>query len=250
MTDAELTRIEQDYGFEFADDHRAFLAAGLPLDTPDAPFIPEVDRTGTWSWPDWRDGDPDDLRASLDMPHEGVLFQVEHHDFWHPAWGQRPISTDQALEAARQHLAEVPRMVPVCGLRYLPAGRGTYGSPVLSIVYPTDMIAYGADLVDYVTREFEECDCDDYDPPEPHSHEWTSHRRRCRSRRRTYQSHLPDYVASLPLAPFWRDIVLAQCIWDESCRTQGPPEKPPGWLALLQQAIDVRHAKSIDTAEL
>lgn len=34
LTCAEFTRIEQDYGFEFADDHRAFLAAGLPLNPP------------------------------------------------------------------------------------------------------------------------------------------------------------------------------------------------------------------------
>jgi hypothetical protein len=31
LTDAEFARIERDYEFEFADDHRAFLAAGLPL---------------------------------------------------------------------------------------------------------------------------------------------------------------------------------------------------------------------------
>ncbi|NBE83090.1 hypothetical protein GVV04_19400 [Micromonospora sp. NEAU-HG-1] len=29
MTDAEFDRIERTYGFEFADDHRAFRAAGL-----------------------------------------------------------------------------------------------------------------------------------------------------------------------------------------------------------------------------
>jgi DNA-binding transcriptional LysR family regulator len=31
LTDAEFARIERDYDIEFADDHRAFLAAGLPL---------------------------------------------------------------------------------------------------------------------------------------------------------------------------------------------------------------------------
>ena len=37
MTDAEIACIEQDYGFEFANDHRAFLAAGLPLNRPPDP---------------------------------------------------------------------------------------------------------------------------------------------------------------------------------------------------------------------
>jgi hypothetical protein len=34
LTESEFARIEQEHGFEFADDHRAFLAAGLPLNRP------------------------------------------------------------------------------------------------------------------------------------------------------------------------------------------------------------------------
>ncbi len=47
----------------------------------------------------------------------------------------------------------MPQMVPVYSHRYLPAGRGTFGHPVLSM-YQTDVIFYGADLVDYVYQEF------------------------------------------------------------------------------------------------
>ncbi len=32
LTETEFARIEREYGFEFTDDHRAFLAAGLPVD--------------------------------------------------------------------------------------------------------------------------------------------------------------------------------------------------------------------------
>jgi hypothetical protein len=44
-------------------------------------------------------------------------------------------------------------MVPVYAHRYLPAGRGTHGHPVLSI-WQTDIIYYGTDLLDYVRQEF------------------------------------------------------------------------------------------------
>ena len=74
---------------------------------------------------------------------------MEHNAFWHPSWGQRPADTEQALSAARQHLSRAPKMIPVWGHRYLPAGRGTYGHPVLSI-YQTDIIIYGTDLADYI----------------------------------------------------------------------------------------------------
>ena len=34
LTDAEFDRIEREYNIEFADDHRAFLATWVPINTP------------------------------------------------------------------------------------------------------------------------------------------------------------------------------------------------------------------------
>lgn len=155
LTDAEFARIEREFGFEFADDHRAFLAAGLPINSPvavdeDAPAI----LRDSDPWPDWRDGDPGDLRWRLGWPVEGALFDVEYNAVWHPAWGQRPAETSEALRVAQQHLSLAPTMVPIYSHRYLPAGRGTYGHPVLSI-HQTDIIVYGTDLADYITCEFD-----------------------------------------------------------------------------------------------
>ncbi|MET7993254.1 hypothetical protein ABZU76_20390 [Amycolatopsis sp. NPDC005232] len=58
LTDAEFDRIEAQYDIEFADDHRAFLAAGLPVESPR-----EEGQTWQQPWPDWRNGDPATLRA-------------------------------------------------------------------------------------------------------------------------------------------------------------------------------------------
>lgn len=148
LTSTEFARIERDYEFEFADDHRAFLAAGLPLNAPGA-----KDRAGRGPWPDWRDGDPGDLQKQLRWPVEGALFDVENNALWHPTWGQRPADTSKALSTARRHLTRAPKMIPVYAHRYLPAGRGTCGHPVLSI-YQTDIIVYGTDLADYIHNEF------------------------------------------------------------------------------------------------
>ncbi|SDS64440.1 hypothetical protein [Actinoplanes derwentensis] len=139
LTESELDRVEQTFGFTFADDHRAFLHIALPV--------------GDRKWPDWRAGDPADLRAKLDLPVDGVLFDVEHNRYWHPGWGSRPPTAAAAVESAREHLATVPVMVPVYGHRFLPAGRGTSGHPVLSI-HQTDVIIYGTDLLDYLHQEF------------------------------------------------------------------------------------------------
>jgi len=148
LSDAEFTRIEQEYDFEFADDHRAFLAAGLPLNPTAAP-----ERPWHGGWPDWRHGDPADLRDQLGWPVEGALFDVEYNNLWHPSWGRRPARLTHALGRARHRLAEAPTMIPVYAHRYLPAGAGTHGHPVLSI-HQTDIIIYGTDIAEYIANEF------------------------------------------------------------------------------------------------
>lgn len=50
LTGAELRAIEARFRFTFSDDHRDFLAAGLPVGP---------------SWPDWRTGDEVELASHL-----------------------------------------------------------------------------------------------------------------------------------------------------------------------------------------
>ncbi|WP_019634435.1 hypothetical protein [Actinomadura atramentaria] len=153
LTDAEFARIEREYGFEFADDHRAFLAAGLPVHEP-REEEPDVSHAWERPWPDWRNGDPDELRNHLDWPIDFLLSDIRR-GHWPPGWDARPDSGEAAVDLARSRLAEVPRMVPVYAHRFLPAGRGAFGHPVLSM-RGHDIISYGADLLDYIDQEFEE----------------------------------------------------------------------------------------------
>ncbi|MGW6859167.1 hypothetical protein [Streptomyces xanthophaeus] len=139
LSERELNAVEAQFGFNFSADHRVFLAAGLPH--------------GSRSWPDWRNGDPEDLAGRLAQPVEGVLFDVEHNSFWPPAWSPRPAGTSNTLQVARTELAAVPQLVPVYSHRYLHGTAGERGHPVLS-VHQTDIIIYGNDLADYVRNEF------------------------------------------------------------------------------------------------
>jgi len=148
LSDDEFERIEATYGFRFSDDHRAFLAAGLPVSSP-----PEEGATRDNPWPNWRSGNRDGLRSHLAWPTEGVLLEVES-GYWHTSWGIRPADTEGARTVASKHLAAVPQLVPLYAHRFLPAGSGTHGHPVLSI-WGTDIIYYGEDLAEYISHEFE-----------------------------------------------------------------------------------------------
>ena len=138
LTDDELARVEDEFDFEFADDHRSFLSCGLPIGD---------------SWPDWRNAPRRSLQQRLQLPVEGVLFAVEWRGFWGAGWGVRPSRMKDALRSANYQLARVPRLVPVHSNRYLCAGRGSHGNPVLS-VYQADVTCCGTDLLTYIEREF------------------------------------------------------------------------------------------------
>ncbi|WP_232661713.1 hypothetical protein [Pseudonocardia sp. TRM90224] len=149
LTDAEFDEIELQYGFEFAIDHRAFLAEGLPVwtkgdDHPDK---------ASWGWPNWRDGDREELQAQADHP-ETVILRAVRDGHWPDGWKRRPADPELAVAEARSRLADVPRMIPVYAHRYLPAGRDTSGRSVLSIHALHDILVYGLDLADYVDQEF------------------------------------------------------------------------------------------------
>ncbi|MCV7176385.1 SMI1/KNR4 family protein [Mycolicibacterium sphagni] len=157
LTEDELAAIEAEFGFEFADDHREFLSAGLPVGE---------------SWPDWRDAPRRNLQQRLQLPAEGILFAVEWRQFWGAEWGVRPARMKDALRSANYHLARVPQLVPVHANHYLPAGRGSFGHPVLS-VYQTDVTCCSTGIFAYVDRELGDADPDVWQAPTPTVRFWS-----------------------------------------------------------------------------
>jgi hypothetical protein len=138
LTESEVARVEDAGGFSFNPDHRAFLQHGLP--------------TGD-RWPDWRDASASDVRAMLARFIDSVLFDVENNEYWESAWGAAPDEGYARLEAARGHLDQAPRLVPIYAHRACVAAPAPAGSPIFS-AYQTDVIVYGSNLLDYVCNEF------------------------------------------------------------------------------------------------
>ncbi|MGH7485218.1 MAG: SMI1/KNR4 family protein [bacterium] len=138
LGDAEIAAVETHYGFHFPPDLRSFLTAA----------VPHGER-----FPNWRNVGSEELRQTLAWPADSICFDIEHNDFWWPAWGARPANLRDAVELALARLSEAPRLVPVYAHRYLPSEPWEAGNPVFS-VYQTDIILYGADLRAYLACEF------------------------------------------------------------------------------------------------
>jgi hypothetical protein len=138
LSDAEVARVERRLGIRFPPDLREFLQTALPRGL---------------QFPDWRSGDEVALRKWLDIPRQGVLFDVEHNGFWLEEWGPRPGSIGDALRVAGGLLAASPRLIPIFMHRMMPDEPHLPGNPVFS-VHQTDIVHYGFDLTDYFLREF------------------------------------------------------------------------------------------------
>ena len=138
LSDAEVHRAEENYGFQFPPDLRAFLQTALPLGSP--PF------------PNWRLADDPYIREALSLPLHGILFDVEH-GIWLPEWGQRPKLMEEAKALVEEHVKKAPRLIPIYRHRMMPDRPHLTGNPVLSI-HQTDIIYYGFDLDDYFRHEF------------------------------------------------------------------------------------------------
>jgi hypothetical protein len=84
----------------------------------------------------------------------GILFDIEHNDFWWNPWGARPTALETAIAVATQRFEDFPRLTPVYAHRYLLSSPLRPGNPVFS-VHKTDIIYYGADLPRYFAAEFD-----------------------------------------------------------------------------------------------
>ncbi|NMM90095.1 hypothetical protein B2J88_38165 [Rhodococcus sp. SRB_17] len=140
LTEVEFDSVHARFGFHFNPDHRSLLSTALPLG----------DR-----WPDWRNSSDLELETCLDSVAEGFIWDALHQDppFWPPSWGTLPSSTENIAITVRQELRRWPRLIPIYAHRFTPAAPTPPRSPVFS-VWQTDIIYYGADLLEYLANEF------------------------------------------------------------------------------------------------
>jgi hypothetical protein len=139
LSSEQIASIEAQLGFRMPDDF-AYLLRNVQ--DPGGVLFP---------WPQF---DKRRYDASIEWVLHGIEFDIEKSHLWlERRWGKRPDTLSAALTIAREDFATWPRLLPICGHRFLPAEPCCPGNPVLSIMQ-TDIIYYGVDLAHYLLREF------------------------------------------------------------------------------------------------
>jgi hypothetical protein len=138
LSNSEVEDTEHRFDFRFPADLRSFLQHAMPVSR---------------GFPNWRDGSKADLEDVLDWPIEGILFDVEHNNFWLSSWGARPLEREQAISLAGAHLRTAPRLIPIYSHRYIPSEPLSAGNPVFS-VYQADILRYRSSLASCLAAEF------------------------------------------------------------------------------------------------
>lgn len=138
LTESEVAATEACFGFRFPPDLRAFLQTALPRGK---------------KFPDWRSGDRAALREWLELPLQGILFDIEHNGFWLEEWAPVPQTLAEAARIASDLVVAAPVLIPIYAHRMMATEPHAAGNPVFS-VHQTDIIYYGFDLADYLRHDF------------------------------------------------------------------------------------------------
>lgn len=109
----------------------------------------------------WADFDKKKYDDSIVWVRTGIEFSVQASGLWLARWGEKPDALPEALRIVREDFETWPKLLPICGHRFLAAEPCRSDNPVFSIMQ-TDIIYYGANLAHYLLNEFVDAREDGY----------------------------------------------------------------------------------------
>ena len=150
LTNEEIQEIESKFGFQFPPDLKQFYQLALPVSYKE---VDDVGKFTLWGKALTDKGEAETISYFQEWIFEGIKFDVLTNSFWMDAWGEKPSDQDEQIKIARKHFDQAPRLIPIFEHRCMSSIPHEEGNPVFSI-WQTDSIVYGANLNDYLEREF------------------------------------------------------------------------------------------------
>jgi hypothetical protein len=142
LKEVEIEEIEKLYNIQFPPDLKEFLMFALPISD------------GFVNWIDKSKENIESITDRLNWALEGIIFDIEHNEFWMNDWGKKPTSFKVAVNIATMHYNKAPKLIPIYSHRYIPSNPLEKGNPIMS-VHQTDIIYYGENLFSYFLVEFD-----------------------------------------------------------------------------------------------
>lgn len=142
LKEKEIDEIEKLYNIRFPPDLKEFIMFALPISD------------GFVNWIDTSKENVESITNRLNWPLEGIIFDIEHDEFWMNDWGEKPSTLIGAVNVATMHYNKAPKLIPIYFHRYIPSNPLEKGNPIMS-VYQTDIIYYGEHLLSYFLVEFD-----------------------------------------------------------------------------------------------
>lgn len=141
MMENEIIEIEELYNVKFPPDLKEFFKFALPISE------------GFLNWNDKSKININRINNRFLEPLEGIIFDIEHNEFWMQGWGEKPSDIREAVKLATMYFNNAPKLIPIWYHRYIPSTPSEYGNPIMS-VHQTDIIYYGENLLSYLLVEF------------------------------------------------------------------------------------------------
>ena len=145
LSDEEFEKIENFYSIKFPISLRTLYKSFLPIDF--------------YNWRDFSQDNVSKIKAKLDWPLEGMLFDVAANGFWKKCFGPKTNNIENDENIVINYIKNasneiVPKLIPIYSHRYVPCYPDIMNMSVIS-VYQKDIIYYGYELEDYFKNEFD-----------------------------------------------------------------------------------------------
>ena len=143
LSDEEFEKIEKFYNIKFPKVLKILYKSFLP---------------NLYNWRDFSEDNVQKMKKYLNMPIEGILFDIQYNGFWLDCFGEKTGDIEQNKAKAEEYLKnakeeEVPRLIPIYSHRYVPSFPDSIDVPVFSVMQ-TDIIYYGKNIENYFEHEF------------------------------------------------------------------------------------------------
>jgi hypothetical protein len=144
LSSTDIEVIETRLGTTLPPELRVLLKCGVP-----------VDHNGnSEAFPQWHEDPIAELRDTKEFINRAFTFDIANDNYWHPLLGEKPQSIEAAQKQALSAISKWPPLVRIYGHRFMPTEPHGPDNPVFSFVQAGDSVYYGANLQDYLLREF------------------------------------------------------------------------------------------------